>query len=123
MTSFGRKPDYAAKNRNGGFFQHRKPLGYKANSVTESVMVYRKKTDKLIDWNIRQYDDETVDASRVMGDYEKTNLWPINPATDKVHPAVFPPELAGARSAVLLVLKAISSLIHLEAVGLLDMSH
>ena len=88
------KPDYAAKNRNGGFFQHRKPLGYKANSVTESVMVYRKKTDKLIDWNIRQYDDETVEASRVRGDYEKTNLWHINPATDKVHPAVFPPELA-----------------------------
>ena len=29
-----------------------------------------------------------------MGDYEKTNLWHINPATDKVHPAVFPAELA-----------------------------
>lgn len=88
------KPDYAAKNRNGGFFQHRKPLGYKANSVTESVMVYRKKTDKLIDWNIRQYDDKTVEASKVMGEYEKTNLWHVNPATDKVHPAVFPAELA-----------------------------
>ena len=88
------KPDYAAKNRNGGFFQHRKPLGYKANSVTESVMVYRKKTDKLIDWNIRQYADETVATSKVTGNYEKTNLWYINPATDKVHPAIFPPELA-----------------------------
>lgn len=88
------KPDYAAKNRNGGFFQHRKPLGYKANSVTESVMVYRKKTDKLIDWNLRQYDDDTIDASKVMGEYEKTNVWQINPATDKVHPAIFPPELA-----------------------------
>jgi len=88
------KPDYAAKNRNGGFFQHRKPLGYKANSVTESVMVYRKKTDKLIDWNIRQYDEETINASRVWRDYEKTNVWHINPATDKVHPAVFPVELA-----------------------------
>lgn len=88
------KPDYAAKNRNGGFFQHRKPLGYKTNSVTESVMVYRKKTDKLIDWNIRQYEKEIVEASKVMGKYEKTNLWHINPATDKVHPAVFPPELA-----------------------------
>ena len=88
------KPDYAAKNRNGGFFQHRKPLGYKANSVTESVMVYRKKTNKLIDWNIRQYDEEIIEASKVMGDYEKTNLWHINPTTDKVHPAVFPPELA-----------------------------
>ena len=88
------KPDYAAKNRNGGFFQHRKPLGYKANSVTENVMVYRKKTNKLIDWNIRQYDEETVEVSKVIGEYEKTNLWHINPATDKVHPAVFPPELA-----------------------------
>lgn len=88
------KPDYAAKNRNGGFYQHRKPLGYKANSVTESVMVYRKKTDKLIDWNIRQYNDETIAASKVTSDYEKTNLWHINPTTDKIHPAVFPPELA-----------------------------
>ena len=88
------KPEYAAKNRNGGFFQHRKPLCYKANSVTESVMVYRKKTDKLIDWNLRQYDDETVEASKVLGDYEKSNAWQINPATDKGHPAVFPTELA-----------------------------
>lgn len=88
------KPEHSAKNRNGGFFQHRKPLGYKANSVTESVMVYRKKTDKLIDWNIRQYDDETTTSSRILGDYEKTNVWRINPASDKIHPAVFPTELA-----------------------------
>ena len=88
------KPDYAAKNRNGGFFQHRKPLGYKPNSVTESVMVYRKKSDKLIDWNMRQYDDETINASKILGEYEKTNVWVINPSTDKVHPAVFPVELA-----------------------------
>ena len=88
------KPEYAAKNRNGGFFQHRKPLGYKANSVTECVMVYRKKTDKLIDWNLRQYGDETVNSSKVIGEYEKTNVWQINPATNKGHPAVFPSELA-----------------------------
>lgn len=88
------KPDYAAKNRNGGFFQHRKPLGYKPNSVTESVMVYRKKSDKLIDWNMRQYDEDTINASKIMGEYEKTNVWVINPSTDKVHPAVFPVELA-----------------------------
>ena len=88
------KPEYAAKNRNGGFFQHRKPLCYKANSVTESVMVYRKKTDKLIDWNLRQYDDETIEASKVLDEYEKSNAWEINPTTDKGHPAVFPTELA-----------------------------
>ncbi len=88
------KPEYAAKNRNGGFFQHRKPLGYKANSITESVMVYRKKTDKLIDWNLRQYEEDIINTSKVMGEYEKTNVWQINPATDKVHPAIFPHELA-----------------------------
>jgi len=88
------KPPGSAKNRNGGFFQHRKPLGYKANSVVEYVMVYRKATDKLIDWNMRQYDPQTVEASRVTGDYEPTNVWEIAPASDPVHPAVFPLELA-----------------------------
>jgi len=58
------------------------------------VIVYRKQTDKLIDWNIRQYDEETIEASRVLGEYEKTNLWRIAPSADPVHPAVFPVELA-----------------------------
>jgi DNA modification methylase len=88
------KPDPSAKNRNGGFFQHRKPLGYKANSVTEYVIVYRKHTDKLIDWNMAQYDDATTDASKVHGDYEKTNVWKIAPSSDLLHPAIFPKELA-----------------------------
>jgi len=88
------KPEPSAKNRNGGFYQHRKPLGYKANSVVEYVIVYRKHTTKLIDWNMRQYDEQTVEASKVHGDYEKTNLWRIAPSTDPVHPAVFPVELA-----------------------------
>lgn len=88
------KPDPSAKNRNGGFFQHRKPLGYKANSVSEYVIVYRKKTDKLIDWNMKQYPDEIINQSKIKGDYEKTNVWEIAPANDKVHPAIFPKELA-----------------------------
>src|SRR3989338_8966468 len=49
------KPEASVKNRNAGFLQHRKPLAYKPNAVTEMLMVYRKKTDKLIDWNIKQY--------------------------------------------------------------------
>ncbi|MCS6923541.1 MAG: site-specific DNA-methyltransferase [Fimbriimonadales bacterium] len=49
---------------------------------------------KLIDWNMRQYPDEVVEASRVLGEYEPTNLWQIAPAADPVHPAVFPLELA-----------------------------
>lgn len=88
------KPEPSAKNRNGGFYQHRKPLAYKPNCITEYVMVYRKKTDKLIDWNIRQYPDEVIERSRVLGDYEKTNVWKIAPTSDKLHPAVFPLELA-----------------------------
>lgn len=88
------KPDSAVKNRNEGFFRHRRPLGYKANAVTESVMVYRKKTNRLIDWNIRQYTRETIAQSKVIGEYEKTNVWRIAPSTNKAHPAIFPTELA-----------------------------
>lgn len=87
------KPEASVKNRNAGFLQHRKPLGYKPNPLTEYVMVYRKKTDKLLDWNIRQYDWETVKQSKVLEEYETSNVWEIDPVFDKVHSAVFPKEL------------------------------
>jgi len=87
------KPEASVKNRNAGFLQHRKPLGYKPNAVTEMLMVYRKKTDKLIDWNMKQYSYETIRKSKVIGDYETTNVWHIDPTFDKVHSAVFPIEL------------------------------
>lgn len=88
------KPAPSAKNRNGGFYQHRKPLSYKANPIVEYIMVYRKASDKLIDWNIRQYPDHIVESSLVLGKYEPTNIWHISPTTDPAHPAVFPLELA-----------------------------
>lgn len=87
------KPEYSVKNRNAGFLQHRKPLGYKPNAITEMLMVYRKKTDKLIDWNIRQYSWDKVKKSKVLENYETTNVWKIDPVFDKVHSAVFPLEL------------------------------
>ncbi|MGP1367718.1 MAG: DNA methyltransferase [Treponema sp.] len=87
------KPEYSVKNRVGGFQQHHKPLGYKPNSITEYVMVYRKQTDKLLDWNIHQYDYETVEKSKVKGEFETNNIWKICPKSDKIHPAVFPSEL------------------------------
>ncbi len=87
------KPEASVKNRIGGFQQHRKPLAYKPNSVTEYLMVYRKSTDKLLDWNIRQYDWQTVQESKVPEGYETTNVWKIDPCFDKVHSAVFPIEL------------------------------
>lgn len=49
------KPEYSVKNRIGGFLQHRKPLAYKPNSITEYLMIYRKETTRLLDWNIRSY--------------------------------------------------------------------
>ncbi len=87
------KPEASAKNRNAGFLQHRKPLAYKPNACSECVMVYRKKTDKLIDWNIRQYDKKTIEESKINGDYESSNVWKIDPTFDKTHSAVFPLEL------------------------------
>ena len=84
------KPETSVKNRNAGFLQHRKPLAYKPNAVTEYLMVYRKKADKLIDWNIRQYDEDTVADSKVADGYETSNIWRIDPTHDKIHSAVFP---------------------------------
>lgn len=87
------KPEASVKNRIGGFMQHRKPLGYKPNCVTEYLMVYRKSTEKLLDWNIKQYDLNTISESKVSDGYETTNVWKIDPSFDKVHSAVFPTEL------------------------------
>lgn len=87
------KPEACVKNRNAGFLQHRKPLAYKPNAITEMIMVYRKKTDKLIDWNIQQYSWDKVKKSKVLDKYETTNVWRIDPTFDKIHSAVFPLEL------------------------------
>jgi DNA modification methylase len=87
------KPEASVKNRIGGFLRHRKPLGYKPNPVTEYVMVYRKTTEKLLDWNIHQYDKEIINDSKIDDGFETTNIWKIGPCSDKVHSAVFPVEL------------------------------
>jgi DNA modification methylase len=87
------KPESSVKNRNAGFLQHRKPLGYKPNPVTEYLMVYRKKTEKLLDWNIRQYNWDVIKKSKVIEEYETSNVWKIDPTFNKIHTAVFPLEL------------------------------
>ena len=88
-----KKPDGAAKPRNSGFAMHRQPLTYKSNAVTEYVMVYRKQSHRLIDWNLRQYPEHIRDASQVPDGYERTNVWELDPANDRVHSAVFPESL------------------------------
>ncbi|WP_444550721.1 DNA methyltransferase [Candidatus Magnetomonas plexicatena] len=87
------KPEASVKNRNAGFAQHRKPLGYKPNAISEMLMVYRKKTDKLIDWNIHQYDLDKVRNSKVSDKFETSNVWFVDPTFDRIHSAVFPLEL------------------------------
>ena len=91
------KPEGAgwATGRGRRFAADRNPLQYKAVPVTEYVMVYRKSTTQLIDWNIRQHHDSSlVEHSKIGDDYEKTNIWKIQPATNSPHPAPFPRELA-----------------------------
>ena len=91
------KPEGAgwATGRGRRFAADRNPLQYKAVPVTEYVLVYRKRTDLLIDWHIRNHPrQELVAASRVEDGYERTNVWKINPKTNSKHPAAFPLELA-----------------------------
>lgn len=91
------KPEGAgwATGRGRRFAADRNPLQYKAVPVTEYVLVYRKKTDKLIDWHIRKHpEQDLVAASRIEDGYEVTNIWNIHPAHSKKHPAIFPVELA-----------------------------
>lgn len=91
------KPEGAgwATGRGRRFAADRNPLQYKAVPVTEYILVYRKRTQKLIDWNIRAHPDaELVAQSRIDDDYERTNIWRIQPSYDKRHPATFPLEMA-----------------------------
>ena len=91
-----RKPEGAGWHLGRGrrFAADRQPLQYKPVTVTEYILVYRKKTDKLIDWSLRHHPDpDAVTASLILGDYDKTNIWDITPSNHKAHPAVFPEEL------------------------------
>jgi DNA modification methylase len=91
------KPEGAgwATGRGRRFAADRSPLQYKAVPVTEYVLVYRNHTDRLIDWNIRSHHDpDAVARSRISGEYERTNVWRLAPASRRDHPAVFPASLA-----------------------------
>ena len=91
------KPEGAgwATGRGRRFAADRNPLQYKAVPVTEYVLVYRKYTDLLIDWHVRNHPDrDVIAASKIGDDYERTNIWRIQPNTNSKHPAAFPRELA-----------------------------
>lgn len=84
------KPEGAVKNRNGGFFQHRQPLAYKPNTVNEYIVVFQKPSGKLIDHIVRSYNASIADSSKVTEEYERSNIWCINPETQSEHPAPYP---------------------------------
>lgn len=91
-----RKPEGAGWHLGRGrrFAADRQPLQYKPVTVTEYILVYRKKTDRLIDWNLRNHPDPAaLERSLILGDYDKTNVWELAPANHPGHPAVFPDEL------------------------------
>jgi DNA modification methylase len=91
------KPEGAgwASGRGRRFAADRNPLQYKAVPITEYILVYRKHSDNLIDWHIRNHPkSELVKQSKIKNGYEKTNIWKISPTHSKIHPAVFPKELA-----------------------------
>jgi len=88
------KPEGSAANRNGKFFQHRKPVAYKPNVVTEVIFVFQKPAPFLIDKVLKSYDKEIISRSLVTSPYERSNLWKINPVTKSKHPAVFPKALS-----------------------------
>ena len=83
------KPESSAKNRNGGYQQTKMPLSYKPNCINESIMVYRKNCNFLLDKNIAMY-DKTFANDEI---FDSSNCWYIPPTANKNHPAVFPKEL------------------------------
>ena len=90
-----RKPNPCGLQRGAHqFADGRKPLQYKPTLITEYILVYRKRTNHFLSWNIGKYTDSDVLAeSRIGDDYEKTNVWDVAPARHRIHPAIFPEEL------------------------------
>lgn len=85
------KPLGASIPRNRTFHQNRLPLIYKTNSVTEYIFVYRKNSDNLIEWHLK---DHPYKEESKIDDYEPSNIWKICPAWSNKHPAIFPNKLA-----------------------------
>ena len=87
------KPEGAAKNRNGRFSLDRQPIQYKPNVVNEYILVFQKPAPFLIDKIVRGYQGAVKEKSLIRGEYERSNIWHINPVSSNVHPAPYPLEL------------------------------
>ena len=88
------KPSGAGNGRSRRFFIDRKPLQYKPETITEYVMIYRKHTDMLPETVLKKYSKKVIkDSLLIDKDVNMTNVWRINPAYSKKHPAIFPEKL------------------------------
>jgi DNA modification methylase len=87
------KPD-GASSRAIKFSHHRRPVAYKTFNVTEYILIFKNGIAGLLDKVIRAHDTETIAASLIGDDYERTNVWKIAPSHSAQHPATFPVTLA-----------------------------
>lgn len=87
------KPEGSVKNRNGRFYLDRQPVQYKPNIVNEYILVFQKPAPFLIDKIVRSYQGEIKLKSLIADNYERTNIWYINPENKSKHPAPYPEEL------------------------------
>lgn len=83
------KPEGAVVNRNQRFSIDRHPMQWKANPTTEKILIVQKKTIKLNDEIIKNKDT----SQRVLGDFDRGEVFRFNPETKSKHPAPFPIEI------------------------------
>ena len=83
------KPEGAAINRNQRFHLDRHPMQWRANATTERILVCQKPTDELNDAIIGAQDT----THRLDGEYDRGEVWRMNPEQQSEHPAAYPLEL------------------------------
>lgn len=83
------KPEGAAINRSQRFSVDRHPMQWRANANTERILVCQKPTDILNDEIIKRQNTE----HRIAGDFDRGEVWRMNPEQAGTHPAAFPLEL------------------------------
>lgn len=87
------KQEPSVPRRIGGYLNIKKPLTYKPNSITESLLVYKKEVGILVDENLKNYENGKINFNDNKDNIFTTNCWRITPKRNKNHPAVFPEKL------------------------------
>lgn len=86
------KPEPSVPYRIGGYMKSKTPLRYKPKSITESILIYKKKAPFLTDINLKRYKEiDNGNTNKI--NIEKSNCWYIAPSRNKLHSATFPKKL------------------------------